>query len=135
MRRIDRPIVCLLLALPVLVAGCASSTPGPGEFPDYNVVRLYNDSPGEIFDIQLSAGATVTVLEHLPPDHSPVSDRGVSPDPATATVSWRTGDGRRFEKEVAIAKEVPAGFRGVILLRLTETGDVALRLIPYRELR
>ena len=124
------------LLLSLILAGCsADSRSVGGRFPDFNVIRLYNDSPGEIYDIELSAGGTVTALDRLPPDHSPVSDRGVSPDPPTATVSWRGGDGRRFEREVPIGRDVPPKFRGVILLRLTETGDVAVRFVSYEELR
>jgi hypothetical protein len=125
-----------LLGLVAVLAGCGSSRDASaGEFPDYNVIRLYNDSPVEIYDIELSAGGTVTALDRLPAEHSPVSDRGVSPDPPTATVSWRAGDGGRFAREVPIRRDVPPKFRGVILLRLTEAGDVAVQFVPYDQLR
>lgn len=121
--------------LPAILAGCASSPFGGQRFPDYNVIRLYNDSPTEIADVELAAGGTTTVLERLPAEHSPVSDRGVSPDPPTATVSWRSAAGERIEREVPIARDVPPNFRGVILLRLQTDGDVDVRFVPYRELQ
>jgi hypothetical protein len=122
-----------------LCSGCASgsgSENGGGDgFPDYNVIRLYNDSPAEIYEVELLAGGTLTALDRLPADHSPRSDRGVSPDPQTAEVSWRTADGRRPRAEVAVAPDMPAGFRGVILLRLRPNGDVDVQFVPYRDLR
>jgi hypothetical protein len=133
-----------LWLLAVLLAGCATSSPaspssassGAKEaFPNFNVIRLYNDSDADIFDIELSAGATVTTLARLPAGHSPVSDRGVSPDPATASVAWRTADGRRFTKEVRVANELPRNFRGVIVLRLQDTGDIAVTCVRYEDLK
>ena len=120
---------CLLLSC----VGC-SATKG-AKTPDYNVIRLYNDSPADIYDVELSAGGTVSTLDRLPADHSPRSDRGVSPDPQTAEVSWRTDDGRRPQATVPIAKDLPPGFRGVILLRLKAAGDVDVQFIPYHDLR
>jgi hypothetical protein len=114
----------------LLVAGCASQ-----KTPSFNVIRLYNDTPGEISDVELSAGGSTTELARLPPGHSPTADRGVKPDPATATVNWRGADGRRVEKDVPIARNVPAGFHGVIVLLLKEDGDVALQFVPYADLK
>lgn len=116
----------------LVISGCASMSK---KLPTYNVIRLYNDSPDEIYDIELSAGATVTTLDKLPAEHSPISDRGVSPDPQTAQVSWRTYDGRHMQREVTIAPDIPPGFRGVIVMRLTGDGDVKLEFVPYSELR
>ena len=127
-----RVVVCLA----AFAVGCASAEKAKnGKFPDYNVIRLYNDSPGEIYDVELSAGGTVTVLDRLPADHSPVSDRGVSPDPPAARVTWRTPDGQRYERQVPVAPDLPPGFRGVIVLRLTGTGDLGVTFVPYGKLR
>lgn len=123
-----------LAALICLAAGCAS-TGTPGKLPSFNVIRLYNDSPDEIYDVELSAGGTLTSLDKLPAEHSPVSDRGVSPNPQTAKVSWRTYDNRTLQHEVAIARDVPSGFHGVIVLLLKADGDVQVQFIPYGELR
>jgi hypothetical protein len=125
--------LCACLSFSCSSGGASGS--GGGEFPDYNVIRLYNDSPAEIYEVELLAGGTLTSLDHLPADHSPRSDRGVSPDPQTAEVSWRTQDGRRPRAEVPIAPDLPAGFRGVILLRLKPSGDVDVQFVPYRDLR
>jgi hypothetical protein len=127
--RLGSLMCCVLLA----AAGCAASS--GGKFPEYNVIRLYNDSSADIYDIELSAGATVTSLDRLPAEHSPVSDRGVSPDPKMVEVSWRTEDGRRPQAEVPVARDLPPGFRGVILLRLKPEGDVDTEFIPYGELK
>src|SRR5690348_489638 len=46
-------------------AGCGShagKTAG-GRFPSYNVIRLYNDSPAEIYAIELDAGGLVTAID------------------------------------------------------------------------
>jgi hypothetical protein len=135
--------LAILTTLAALIGGCASrdngsgkaSAGGSGKIPDYNVIRLYNDTDGEVFDVELTAGATQTVLQHLPAGHSPVSDRGVSPDPATAQVRWRNADGRRLEHEVVIAKSLPPGFHGVIVLLLKDDGDVQTQFVPYSELK
>ena len=131
--------LCLCAVCACLSFSCAGSgdpeSGGGGEFPDYNVIRLYNDSPAEIYDVELLAGGTLTALDKLPADHSPRSDRGVSPDPQTAEVSWRTQDGRRPRAEVPIAPDLPTGFRGVIVLRLRPNGDVDVQYVPYRDLR
>jgi hypothetical protein len=116
----------------LVLSGCGATG---AKVPDYNVIRLYNDSTSDIYDIALSAGATVTSLDRLPADHSPRSDRGVSPDPKTVEVSWRTEDGRRPRAEVPVAKDLPPGFRGVILLRLKPAGDVDTQFVPYSELK
>lgn len=130
---------CLAAAVALMIAGCASFHPKkpkpPKGFPSFNVIRLYNESPTEIYDLELTAGGTMTALDHLPPDHSPVSDRGVSPDPETVLVKWRSGQGSRFEQTVPIAKDLPPGFHGVIVLRLMESGDVLVKFISYAELR
>jgi hypothetical protein len=128
--------LCLCVLCGCFFFSCASGGGASGErFPDYNVIRLYNDSPAEIYDVELLAGGTLTSLDKLPADHSPRSDRGVSPDPQTAEVSWRTQDGRRPRAEVPIAPALPAGFRGVIVLRLRANGDVDTQFVPYRDLR
>jgi hypothetical protein len=123
-------LLCLTSLIPI---GCAAS--GPKKLPTYNVIRLYNDSPDEIYDVELSAGGTVTTLDKLPPEHSPVSDRGVSPDPQTAEVKWRTYDGRHMRREIPVAKDVPPNFHGVIVLRLMPEGDVKLQFVSYKELK
>ena len=119
--------------LPLLLCalGCAS-TP---KLPAYNVIRLYNDSPDEIYQVELSAAGTVTTLDKLPAEHSPLSDRGVSPDPQAAEVKWRTYDDRHMQRTVEVAKNIPPGFRGVILMRLLPDGDVKVQFVPYRELK
>ena len=132
--------LCLCALCACLSYSCATGGGGgggvsEGKFPDYNVIRLYNDSPAEIYDVELLAGGTLTALDRLPADHSPRSDRGVSPDPQTAEVSWRTQDGRRPRAEVPVAPDMPAGFRGVILLRLKTSGEVDVQFVPYRDLR
>jgi hypothetical protein len=119
------------LTLLLFVAGCAS-TP---KMPAYNVIRLYNDSPDEIYQVELSAGGTETTLDKLPAEHSPVSDRGVSPDPQTAEVKWRTYDGRNMQRTVEVAKSLPPGFRGVILMRLMTDGDVKVQFVQYSDLK
>ena len=118
------------LSLILCLVGCAS-TP---KLPAYNVIRVYNDSPDEIYQVELSAGGTETTLDKLPAEHSPVSDRGVSPDPQTAEVKWRTYDGRNMQRTVEIAKNIPPGFRGVILMRLMADGDVKVQFVPYSDL-
>ena len=127
--------LCLCALCGCISFSCASGGSARSEFPDYNVIRLYNDSPAEIYDVELLAGGTLTALDRLPADHSPRSDRGVSPDPQTAEVSWRTQDGRRPRAEVPIAPALPASFRGVIVLRLKPNGDVDPQFVPYRDLR
>ena len=119
--------------LPLLL--CVTSCASTQKLPAYNVIRLYNDSPDEIYEVELSAGGTVTTLDKLPAEHSPVSDRGVSPDPQTAEVKWRTYDDRHMVREVSVAKDIPPGFRGVILMRLMADGDVKVQFVPYNELR
>jgi hypothetical protein len=139
-------ILGILIGL--VAAGCASgsrqssagnggggASGGGGKIPEYNVIRLYNDTDAEVHDVELTAGATQTVLQRLPAGHSPVSDRGVSPDPATAQVRWRNADGRRLEHEVAVAKNLPPNFHGVIVLLLKDDGDVQVQLVPYSELK
>lgn len=124
----------ILAPLLLIVLGCAGN-----EFaekpPSYNVIRLYNDSPDEIYNVELSAGGTITSLDKLPAEHSPVSDRGVSPDPQTAKVSWRTYDGRNMQREIAIARDIPSGFHGAIVLLLSADGNVKVQFVPYSELR
>ena len=127
--------LCLCALCGCISFSCASGGKAQSEFPDYNVIRLYNDSPAEIYEVELLAGGTLTALDKLPADHSPRSDRGVSPDPQVAEVSWRTQDGRRPRAEVPIAPDLPTGFRGVILLRLKPNGDVDVQFVPYRDLR
>jgi hypothetical protein len=119
--------------LPLLLCalGCASTQ----KLPAYNVIRLYNDSPDEIYEVELSAGGTVTTLDKLPAEHSPLSDRGVSPDPQTAEVKWRTYDGRNMQRTVEVAKNLPPGFRGVIVMRLMADGDVTVQFVPYSDLK
>jgi hypothetical protein len=125
-------VLCACLCFSCASGGGAASAE---KFPDYNVIRLYNDSPAEIYEVELLAGGTLTALDKLPADPSPRSDRGVSPDPQTAEVSWRTQDGRRPRAEVPIATALPAGFRGVIVLRLKANGDVDTQFVPYTDLR
>src|SRR5688572_1882629 len=72
--------LCLCVPCACLSFSCSSSgnsESGGGEFPDYNVIRLYNDSPAEVYDVELLAGGTLTSLDRLPAEHSPRSDRGV----------------------------------------------------------
>jgi hypothetical protein len=130
-----RPAVYLICAL-IVAGGCAASgTTSMKKLPAYNVIRLFNDSDDEISNVELSAGGTISSLDKLPAQHSPTADRGVSPDPQTAKVSWKTYDGRNMQREVAIARDMPPGFHGVIVLRLGADGDVNVEFVPYSDLR
>jgi hypothetical protein len=132
-------LVSVGIALAFLAGGgCGKSSAHAGGtkgFPKYNVIRLYNDSAEDIYEVELSAGGTVTMLDRLPAGHSPVSDRGVSPDPKEVEVRWRTEAGSLPEKTLPIAAKLPPKFHGVIVLRLLADGDVALEFVPYKDLR
>src|SRR5688572_1674450 len=59
--------VGLLCVACAIVCGCASGGGGGAQVPDYNVIRLYNESPSQIYDVELNAGGTSTLLDKLPP--------------------------------------------------------------------
>jgi hypothetical protein len=130
-RQLTVPIV---LALFATLLGCASGPPKQ-QFPNYNVIRLYNDSPGEIYGVTLNAGGTDTTLDKLPAEHSPTRDRGIRPETQVAEVRWQTADGTRQQQTVQIAGKLPAGFRGVIVLKLKPTGDVETEFVRYEDLK
>jgi hypothetical protein len=134
-------IVLALTASAGVVGGCASrkssSSPSSssGAFPSYNVIRLYNDSPDEIYAIDLDADGMETTLQKLAAEHSPARDRGIRPETQTAEVRWRTAEGRREQQTVQIAGKLPPGFKGVIVLKLKPTGDVETEFVRYEDLR
>jgi hypothetical protein len=117
--------------------GCASHAPksGNGRYPSFNVIRLYNDSPAEIYDIELDAGGLVTAIDKLPAEHSPTRDRGIRPDTQSAEIRWQTADGTREQQTVQIAGKLPSGFHGVIVLKLKPTGNVEMELVRYDDLK
>jgi hypothetical protein len=125
-----------------VVAGCAASNGGKSSpprsakaYPSYNVIRLYNDSPSDIYAVELDAGGTVTTLQKLPAEHSPVQDRGIRPETQTAEVRWQTAEGTREQQTVPIAGKMPRDFRGVIVLKLKPTGDIETEFVRYEDLR
>ena len=106
-----------------------------GKYPAYNVIRLYNDSPDQIFEVELDAGGMETTLDKLPAEHSPTRDRGIRPETPTAEVRWKTADGARQQQTFQIAGKLPPGFHGVIVLKLKPTGDVETELVSYEDLK
>ena len=133
-------LVLIPLGLFVGCGGCASrAAPGAktsaGAFPPYNVIRLYNDSPDEIYGIALDADGTETTLDKLPPEHSPTRDRGIRPETEVAEVRWQSADGARQQQTVQIAGKLPPSFRGVIVFKLKATGDVETEFVRYEDLK
>jgi hypothetical protein len=116
------------------MVGCASGPPKQ-QFPPYNVIRLYNDSPDEIYGVALNAGGTDTTLDKLPAEHSPTRDRGIRPETQFAEVRWQTAEGARQQQTVQIAGKLPPGFHGVIVLKLKPTGDVETEFVRYEDLQ
>jgi hypothetical protein len=125
----------ILLVTVVVAGGCASGPSKHQQFPPYNVIRLYNDSPDAIYGITLNAGGTDTTLDKLPAEHSPTRDRGIRPETQDAEVRWQTADGARQQQTVQIAGKLPPGFRGVIVLKLKPTGDVETEFVRYEDLK
>jgi hypothetical protein len=129
-----------VILLARLLGACSGAHPssgggGGGKFPAYNVIRLYNDSPGEIYGITLNAGGTDTTLDKLPAEHSPTRDRGIRPETQFAEVRWQTADGARQQQTVQIAGKLPPGFHGVIVLKLKPTGNVETEFVRYEDLQ
>jgi hypothetical protein len=133
----DLRFALMVIVLAPFVSACSAThaPSGGGKFPSYNVIRLYNDSPADIYSVDLNAGGTETTLDKLPAEHSPVRDRGIRQETQVAEVRWRTADGDRQQQTVPIAGKLPPRFRGVIVLKLKPTGDVETEFVRYEDLK
>jgi hypothetical protein len=56
------------------------------------------------------------------------SSFGFDPIPPSVTLTWRTQDGEKHKREVQVAGVIPdlANFTGIIWLKFTKDGDVAI---------
>ena len=129
--------LCLCVLCACLSSSCASGggSASAEKFPDYNVIRLYNDSPAEIYEVELLAGGHAHGAGQAP--RRPFAPQRPRREPGPADRRGELAHAGRPAPaaEVPIAPALPAGFRGVIVLRLKPNGDVDVQFVPYRDLR
>ncbi|HEX8912583.1 MAG TPA: hypothetical protein VF796_09520 [Humisphaera sp.] len=112
-------------------AAAAGEPTGPRE-PPYGL-GVYNATAAPLTEVAVTRtleGGRVRVETHgvVSPGRSSSNHFVPGAIPARATLSWRTPDGARHEREVAVAERVPdpARFEGTVWFRVGPGGEVTV---------